>query len=923
MIEAGQIHAGDAGVVAEFPLSTTQTRCWFLDRMKPGNTSLNIAVRWEVRGKVRAESIERAFQHVIERHEILRTRFVEVDGNPVQQVMERAEFKLDLVDIRTVPDDAQMARVDEIVKEGASRPFDLSRPGLIRAVLIRLAAERAILAFTIHQTCFDGFSIKVLGAEIGTAAQAFEEGRTPQLPDLPLQYGDFTLWQREYMDSGVLEAESAWWQEQLDGLSYFEVEPDLPRPAVRGQGVSEMTLNLPEDFGAKLTAAAKARGVSTYTFGAGVFSAAMHRLTGAQDFAFGTQIAGRVDPELDTLIGVFINNLVLRFAAEPDASLAGQIDRARVVMEGALSHQTMPFNTLVERLNPPRDPARTPLISVNFNLQTVFMESRTYGSFDLRSSPSHAAGAIYDLSMAVMGRPAGWQMVLDYSTELFTPETIEALLELVSDTFRHAFDAPDTALKDIPLPRHLAERGLDDRRAVAAAERALSAHPMVREAAVIRAGRTLYGFVVPGDTGMVPLEALPTRLLDAVAGDPACADLTGISVLGGFPRTSTGGVNKTLLNAPRTPAAAARAVTARPDVLAALTADWEEILSVGGLTAESQFFDLGGHSVLVLRMLTRIRDRWGVQLDVAQVYEHATLGDLARLVTRRVGSAEPAAEAAPEDSGDWRIIRMRKAGEGLPLIAVNNAATALAMATAGSAPRQTSCVRIHDHGRDVALTQTSFEEIAADYAEVVRKAQPEGPYLLYGNCVHGNLALETARHLQRDGAEVSVVMKDVWEPTYAARLNADGSTRWREKLHALGNRIRAVREGEMSVAAMLGSYRAVRATGVLSLAARLGLIDRVRQTDLEADQERFIAFVTDMRNRYRPAPVDFPVLHVVTGITPQGRGFSPSIGWEGVVADGRLRTVHIDKVTILRDRRVGVEKMARAVERFLGEGQSR
>lgn len=910
-------------VIAEFPLSTTQQRCWFLDQMQPGNQSLNIAVRWQVSGQLRADTLEQAFQAVIDRHEILRTRFVEKEGAPVQQVMEHVRFKLDLVDIRAIPAEAQAKRVNDIAHETAARPFDLGQPGLIRATLIRLAADRAMITFVVHQTCFDGYSIRVLGHEIGTIAQAIEESREHNLPDLPLQYGDFTLWQQEYHASGVLEEESAYWQATLADMSYFEIEPDLPRPAVRTTAVAEVTRALPEDFGPQLTATAQRLGVSTYTFGAALFSACMHRLTGADDLAFGTQIAGRMDAELEPLIGVFINNLVLRFPVRGETAIADHVKGAKQVVEGALSHQSMPFNRLVEQMNPPRDPSRTPLMSLNFNLQTVFMESRNYGGFDLKSSPSHAAGAIYDLNVAVMGRPTGWQMVVDYASDLFEESTVVAILDMLAEAFDLAFRDPTAPLSQIAIPETLAERGQDDRRLIAAAEQALGAHPMVAEAVVTRAGDALYGFVVPGDTGLLPLDQVPGRILDSLAGKSAMADLTGISLLGGFPRTSTGAVNKTLLPAPRPKDATAKSVTADPAVLEALKADWEEVLNVTDLTPDAHFFDLGGHSVLVLRVLTRIRDRWSVRLEVANVYEHATLIELARLVTERRGAAGATENDQAADE-DWRVMRLRRAGEGQPFIAINNAATALALSTAGHAPRASACIRIFDADKGMAMSQSSFTEIAADYADAVRAAQPKGPYLLYGNCVHGNLAVEVARHLHDGGAEIAgVVMKDVWEPAYADALSDNASTRRREKWHALHNRLRAVRHGELSVSAMLGSYRLIRATRVLDLAARLGMIERVRLSDLEESQERIIAFLTDMRNRHRPDPVDFPVLHIVTEITPQGPGFSPSIGWENVVAPGKLKTVHLKKVLILRDRRIGVPDMAHEIEAFLGETPER
>lgn len=897
-------------VIARFPLSTTQQRCWFLDQMQPGNPALNVAVRWEMTGKVNAPLLERAFQTVIARHEVLRTQFAEVDGTAEQQVVDQVAFKLDEVDLRTIKPEAQSARVDAIAHDFAERPFDLLQPGLIRAVLVWLSADRAVIIFVVHQSCFDGYSIRVLGQEIGTAMAAFSAGEEPVLPELPLQYGDFTLWQRDYLDSGVLEEESAYWLNRLEGVGYFEVQPDKPRPPVKSTQVDLVMRDLPADFGARLEATSKRLGVSPFTFGAAIFSAALGRMTGAQDVLFGTQIAGRLDTDLEALIGVFINNMVLQFDVAPESTVSGHVAAAKQVVEGALTHQTMPFNTLVERVNPPRDASRTPLISVNFNLQSVFMESKTYGDVTLRSIPSHAPGAIYDLDLAVMGRPTGWQLNLEYAVTLFEKATVEGILDLVAGAFDYAFDNVNARLDAMPLPASLAARQAGDD-LVATAEQALLSHRMVADAAVVVDGEGLYGFIVPGETGTTPLEDLPERIRGAVADD-AGLDLTGISLLGALPRTSTGAVNKTLLRTPQRRTAVTRAEVA-PEVLTALKDDWLDILDVPNVPSDAHFFNLGGHSVLVLRQLAKIRDRWGVTLDVTALYENPELGDLARLVLSKM-------EAAPEAEKDWRFMTLGAKGDVQPLVVINNAATGLAMTTAGPDPRPVSCARVTDGARGLALADQSFTEIGAEYVDVIRSNQPHGPYLFYGNCVHGNLALEVARQLQSQGAEIAgVVMKDVWEPGYAAGILEDAGLKRREKWYTLRTRLRAVRAGEMSWSTLLRFYSIFRKTGVVVLGERLGLLDRTHRTDLDEEQEAFVSYVSRQRDIYRPEPIDFPVLHIVTVITPTGRGFAPSIGWEDVVAEGCLTTIHHDKVMVLRDKRVGVDLMAHDLAVFLGE----
>ncbi|MBW8299518.1 MAG: hypothetical protein K0M60_07960 [Hydrogenophaga sp.] len=439
-------------IIGEFPCTQTQLRCWVLDQLNPGNPALNVAVRWEIRGVFKASTIETALRRIIQRHEILRTRFVERDGSPYQQVVESIDFRLSVIDLRNMPAEQREQRILSIGEETASAPFDLSQPGLIRVSLLIVENERAFILITAHQSCFDGWSIRVLGREVGEIAAAIDAGRAPDLPELPLQYGDFALWQKAYLDSYGFETEKTFWREQLVGAPYFEVPSDHPRKAQKTNNGNIMSVAKPLEFGERIENAARANRVSLYSYGAAVMSAMLHRFTGATDVLFGTQIAGRDHSDLENLIGVFINNLVLRFHVAPDASFLDHLRASGEVVAAALNHQRMPFNKLVEVVNPPRDPSRNPLISVNFNLQKAFLEDRRYGSFELISAPSQSPGVIYDLSFIMIGRPSGWRMSIEYNTDLFDRGTIERLLQMWQDAYELALGQPTAPLSSLVAP---------------------------------------------------------------------------------------------------------------------------------------------------------------------------------------------------------------------------------------------------------------------------------------------------------------------------------------------------------------------------------------------------------------------------------------------------------------------------------------
>ena len=678
--------------------------------------------------------------------------------------------------------------------------------------------------------------------------------------------------------------------------------------------------DMPPAFGIALTQAAQSRAMSPFAFGAGVLTAMLSRCADTAEVTIGTQVAGRVDVDLEPLIGVFINNVVLRFPVASDMSLGAHIDTARSVVQDALIGQTVPFNKLVEILNPARDASRTPLISVNFIQQNAFMETAAYGDFEMSSAPSHAPGAIYDLSFVLIGRESGWQMTLEYNADLFDAATADALLSRWQAAFALAFDAPQTRLSDMPRATSgTAARDADTRR-LRVVERTLEAHDQVAEAAALTYAGTdgrqaAHAFVtLRDDSPIVPLEIVPGMLADHLrARDPDGLHPDGISVLRDLPRDATGRTDRARLPLDvavrRLQATRQAQSTTTSDAVAAAEARlvpiWSDLLGLDTVPPTANFFDHGGHSLLTVRMLARIQRAFGRSLSLSQVYHAPTLQALARLLA---GSDD-----APEPVSDWRVLVLKGEGTGVPLVAINNANTVYAIADAFDVPRPAMAVRTHDKSRGIALTPRPFTDIAADYADAVRSAQPHGPYALFGLCVHGNLAIEVARILQQQGEEVAlVVLKDVWEPRYATRIKASRRASLLDKLHFLKVRLRFVRRGDMSVAAFLGTFRLIRASGILTAAVRLGLMDRVRTTDLDAEQEEFIAHLSAARNAHEPEPYAGRVLHIVTEEAPSGPCFDPQMGW-GDVVTGPMTTVRIPELRIAKGRAAGVSEAARAI----------
>ncbi|WP_302477683.1 condensation domain-containing protein [Ruegeria arenilitoris] len=441
-------------VVGTFPTSVTQKRCWFMDQIHPGNKGLNLAIRWELRGPVTSDMVQTAFQKIVDRHEIFRTRFIEQNGEPLQEVFGHVDFKLDLVDIRNVPEEDRAERINSIAVAHSEEPFDLSKPCLFRVAMVPIETERAALLISVHNSVFDGFSIGVLGHELGMHLEALLTGTDPKFPELSLQYGDYSMWLADYEQSGGMDDEEAYWKRTLEGMEYFELPLDRPRAPSEPEPRS-ITRELPGDFETSLSEIARELDTSVFTLGVSAFSIALERFSGRSDVSFAIQVAGRTEIDLEPLIGIFTNPIVMRFDIDANKTLIDQSRAARDVVNSALAHQTLPFDKLVKVLNPPRDPLRIPLVSVMFNLQRVFLNERKYGDIELVSVQSHSPGTLYDLNVNVIGRNSGWRLAIDYNANLFNEATIKTFSDVLLEAFQALMRRDDVPISAIAPNRSL------------------------------------------------------------------------------------------------------------------------------------------------------------------------------------------------------------------------------------------------------------------------------------------------------------------------------------------------------------------------------------------------------------------------------------------------------------------------------------
>ncbi|KOF16890.1 condensation protein [Ensifer adhaerens] len=883
-------------VVAEFPCSQTQLRCWILDQLKPGNPALNVAVRWEIRGAFRSSTLEAAFRTVIQRHEILRTRFVEVGGRPCQQVVDQVDFKMSVIDLRNVPAEQRDQRILSIGEETARAPFDLASPCLFRVSLLMVENERGFLLITAHQSCFDGWSIRVLGREVGEIAAALDAGRQPVVPDLPLQYGDFSLWQQEYLNSYGFETEKSFWREQLSGAPYFEVVPDTPRGPVKTSRGNILSVNNTGDFSERIDAAARAHRVSLYSFGAAVVSALLHRYTGQNTVMFGSQVAGRDETDLENLIGVFINNVVLRFDMAGDISFADHVRSASEKVTAALNHHRMPFNKLVELVNPVRDPSRNPLISVNFNLQKAFLEDHQYGGFELISAPSQSPGVIYDLSFIMIGRPSGWRMSIEYNADLFEKSTIESLLRLWQEAYEAALEHPSAPLSALTIPaREIKTQRVETGRATAI-EQMLAAHPSVGSAVVLVEddGKRVHAFVTPALTITEPLDRLPEHLMEYLGRQLSQSAMPGgISVLLNFPRDASGTVDRAALRIPAPPPALAKTVigriepagvpvplpTARTDQTKALAAIWAEVLGVPTIAPDDNFFALGGHSLLALRMLSGARSKLGAKADLEQLFKQPTFAGFANAL---FGRTEPSGtELEGPSASPWNVTACGRTDAPYTLYTLNHPFLYYRLATdLGDAVSVYNANMFH---ADLTghLASMSLEEIAGHAVDSMGADILKGPVGVMGLCVNGVLAVEIARQLRERGADLRfTAVIDAWAPGYVRSQPRLRRLRWNgeRRLKRIGYFTRKLFSGRISFVDYLREFNFT-----LALLKRLGL-----RAGTYSQEEAVNADVTDLlinaARRYRPPTTNEKSVLLFRSEATHRRARKLLFGWGGAIA---------------------------------------
>lgn len=444
----------------QIPLSYAQQRLWFLDQWEPDSPLYNIPIAWHLTGPLQLEVLERSLREVVHRHEILRTNFPQEEGRPLQRIVDSPQTTLLLCDLSQLPLEQQQVHVRRCIQQESYRPFDLSRGPLLRMVILRQHSHEHILLVTMHHIISDGWSLGILFQELSQIYQAFIKKVPSPLPNLPFQYADYVLWQRQWLVDQRLQELQTYWKQQLQDLpELLELPTDHPRQAIQTFRGASVSLILPGELSKQLKKLSRSEGATLFMTLLAAFQVLLYRYSGQTDLAVGSPIANRTPHELEPLIGSFANTLILRARLDPRMPFRELLRQVREVTLQAYAHQDLPFEQLVELLQPTRSVSYSPLFQVFFELHNTPSTTLSLDTIVGEMVEIEQEVAQFDLTLALIEAEERLLGSIQYNIDLFEAETITRMVGHLQILLAAICAHPDCHLEELPL-LHEREREL-------------------------------------------------------------------------------------------------------------------------------------------------------------------------------------------------------------------------------------------------------------------------------------------------------------------------------------------------------------------------------------------------------------------------------------------------------------------------------
>ncbi|HXO20594.1 MAG TPA: amino acid adenylation domain-containing protein [Thermoanaerobaculia bacterium] len=439
----------------EIPLSFGQERLWFIHQLDPEGAAYNMPAALRMTGRLDRAVFARCFAEIVRRHEVLRTAFGSQDGRPLQVITPpeaTPDLQIPLLDLAGIANDRRDLEVRRLAVEEARRPFDLTRAPLLRVQLLRTAEREHVCLFTMHHIVSDGWSLEVLAQEVAMLYSAFALGRPSPLPEPPVQYADFAIWQREWLQGEILERQLAYWREELAGSpTVIELPTDRPRPRVRTLLGANVPVALPGPLLEGLKTTGRGEDVTLFMMILAAWQTLLHRYTGQEDVLVGSVVANRGVTEIEGLIGLFVNILVLRGRLSAGSTFREMLGRERETALGAYAHEDLPFERLVEELRVERSLSHSPIFQVAFAMQNAPEEALDLPGLSLAPLVFGVTTAKFDLTL-FLGEAAGALVgTLEYSTDLFDAATLQRMVGHYRVLLEGVIADPGRRLWDLPL----------------------------------------------------------------------------------------------------------------------------------------------------------------------------------------------------------------------------------------------------------------------------------------------------------------------------------------------------------------------------------------------------------------------------------------------------------------------------------------
>src|SRR5579883_575155 len=436
--------------VYAFPMSFAQQRLWLLDRLNPQSAAYNLFFTARIGMPLNSATLQQSLDALIRRHEILRTIFGVRDGQPVQLVLPAMPVPLAVVDLQHIPQERREGELLRLAKEEVRRPFDLARGPLLRLTLFQLEPAVSLLLLTVHHIVFDGWSASIFFRELAALYQAFADSWPAALPELPVQYADFAIWQREQLQGDVLADHLTYWKKQLEGApAALELPTDRPRPASSPSRGATLLFGLSRSLTDDLKALSRKEGVSLFTLLVAAFQTLLYRYTGQEDLLLGIEAADRGQAETKGLIGFFVNTLVLRAHLAGESAFRALLGRVQKSLSEAYAHQDLPIEYLVRELQPERAAGQNPFFQVMLSLDPLIAPLAS--GWKMIPLPLESGAAKFGLSLEMQDRAQGLLTYIEYNTDLFDAATIERLTGHWQTLLEGIVTDPDQHIADLPL----------------------------------------------------------------------------------------------------------------------------------------------------------------------------------------------------------------------------------------------------------------------------------------------------------------------------------------------------------------------------------------------------------------------------------------------------------------------------------------